>query len=73
MLVMSVDRFFNDSVRPYLQSRQKKPTILQIREMLRLYRTYEYVPYHYLKHCLYIHGSAGRWRTTFPRVCSIIT
>ena len=47
-------RVLRDHALLYLKRKGKKALIVQAREMLALYRAYKYLPYHYLKHSMYL-------------------
>ena len=44
---------FKDEIRPYLRSRSKKSYLVQLKELIGLYRAYRYAPYQYMKTGLY--------------------
>lgn len=49
-----VTRFLKDETIIYLQTKNKKPLYQQLREMKSLKDYYGYIPYHYIKHHMYI-------------------
>lgn len=48
-----VMRFLEEEIRIYLRTARKKPVIQQIKEFYSLKKYYKYIPYHYIKHCMY--------------------
>jgi Sugar-transfer associated ATP-grasp len=59
--------FLSEELKPYLRSGPKKPLHIQLVEMLRLYRTYRYPPYQYIKHGLYKVGAPDDYLDFVPQ------
>ena len=53
-MIDRIQRVLRDYAPLYLKRKGKKPLTVQAREMLALYRAYNYLPYHYLKHSMYL-------------------
>jgi hypothetical protein len=49
----AANSLFKDEIRPYLRSSSKKSYLVQLKELIRLYRAYRHVPYQYMKTGLY--------------------
>jgi hypothetical protein len=51
--------FLQEEIRIYLRNAHKKPIRQQIKEISALKKYYKYIPYHYIKHCMYLKSFEG--------------
>ena len=58
-MLSRIIRFLNEEIVIYLEKTDKKPLSQQIKELQALKKYYGYIPYQYVKHCLYLKSFDG--------------
>ena len=58
-MIRKIRRLIGEDIHCYIRSEGKKSAFLQLKELVMLGKYYKYIPYHYIKHCMYLRSFDG--------------